>query len=50
MATSAVQMGTVDLLGDSLVRPSSFAPSLTPGYPTGVLLGWVLAVVWAVLG
>lgn len=48
MATSSVQMGAVDLLGgglDTLVRPSSRAPSLLPGYPVGML-----ALVWAVLG
>ncbi|NWZ33662.1 AP1B1 protein, partial [Brachypodius atriceps] len=36
MATPAVQMGAVDLLGgglETLVRPSSSAPSLIPGYP-----------------
>lgn len=46
MATPAVQMGAVDLLGgglETLVRPSSPAPSLIPAYPVGILwsgLSW----------
>uniref|UniRef100_A0A803VM63 Adaptor related protein complex 1 subunit beta 1 n=1 Tax=Ficedula albicollis TaxID=59894 RepID=A0A803VM63_FICAL len=47
MATSTVPMGAVDLLGgglDSLVRPSSRAPSLIPGCPVGILQGLVLAL------
>lgn len=53
MATSSVQMGAVDLLGgglDSLVRPSSRAPSLIPGSPDGIMLALMLALVWGVLG
>lgn len=53
MATPAVQMGAVDLLGgglETLVRASSSAPSLMPGYPVGILLGLMLALGWAVLG